>query len=326
MALPRLSHAIESGALAPFDALIVVAPPEGARAADYPAKSLRVVTRSASAKAAWEAAKVEVLESIPAGETPVLLHLPRAKAEARAMMAEAAKASPLLIVDGDKADGVESALKSVKPRVVLAGTLSKSHGKIFWFETSGADFSEWQAAPQTVEGGFVTRPGVFSADGPDKGSMALLEALPALKGHVVDLGAGWGYLARAALAENDTITALDLVEDDRVALMCARENVTDPRAAFHWADATTFKPRLPVDNVIMNPPFHKGRSGVPELGRAFIRSAAGKLAPSGALFMVANRHLPYEEALGQSFAHVEELPGTGGFKIYRAAKPSRRNR
>ena len=59
-----------------------------------------------------------------------------------------------------------------------------------------------------------TVPGVFSADHVDPGSEALAAALPAtLKGHVIDLGAGWGYLADAVLAR-DGVTTLVLVESD----------------------------------------------------------------------------------------------------------------
>ena len=59
-----------------------------------------------------------------------------------------------------------------------------------------------------------------------------------------------------------------------------------------------------MDAVVMNPPFHTGRTAEPGLGQAFITAAARLLAPQGQLWMVANRHLPYETALGGQFAHV----------------------
>jgi len=158
-----------------------------------------------------------------------------------------------------------------------------------------------------VEGGFVTRPGVFSADGSDRGSVLLAAALPEkIKGHVADLGAGWGYLSRAILA-HDGVKSLDLVEADREALDCARENITDPRAVFHWADATSFKPARPWDVVVMNPPFHTSRAADPELGAAFIRAAHRGLLPSGSLWLVANRHLPYDRILTPLFRNVEDI-------------------
>jgi 16S rRNA (guanine1207-N2)-methyltransferase len=73
--------------------------------------------------------------------------------------------------------------------------------------------------------------------------------------------------------------------------------------------------------VVMNPPFHSGRAPRPQLGAAFIRAAAALLKPSGQLLMVANRHLPYETALAETFRKVEELPGAPGFKLLLAQGP-----
>ena len=54
---------------------------------------------------------------------------------------------------------------------------------------------------------------------------------------IVDLGAGWGFLARAILAR-DGVRQLDLVEAEAAALDCARRNVTDPRARPSTRSAT----------------------------------------------------------------------------------------
>ena len=78
------------------------------------------------------------------------------------------------------------------------------------------------------------------------------------------------------------------------------------------------------DAVVMNPPFHTGREGDPELGRAFITAARRCLRPNGTVYMVANRHLPYETTLEQCFAKVLELPGNGRFKLFQASRPKRK--
>jgi len=258
-----------------------------------------------------------------------LVCLPRAKPHARAVVAGAAAATEgPVIVDGDKTDGIESMLRALRahPGASPGTPMSKAHGKIFPL-APGADLSDWRAhGPREIAQGFLTAPGSFSADGIDPGSEALADALPAdLGAHVIDLGAGWGYLAARAIA-HDGIDALDLVEADRAALDCARLNVVDPRALFHWADAARWQPEALADTVISNPPFHTGRAADPDLGRAFIAAAAGMLTPSGALWLVANRHLAYEAALAQHFKRVEEAAGDSRFKIFHASRPSRQRR
>ena len=250
--------------------------------------------------------------------------LPRSKAHAQALLAQAAAATSSggpVIVDGQKTDGIDALLKLLKTRVELSGPLAKAHGKIAAFP-AGPELADWAVPPRQI-GGFVTCPGAFSADGPDRGSEFLAQALPASLGPmVVDLGAGWGFLSRAIL-ERDGVERLDLVEAEAGALDCARLNIRDERARFHWADACRFRPDRPVDAVVMNPPFHHGRTAEPELGLAFIRAARGMLAREGALWMVANQHLPYLPALSQNFHSVEILGDDNVFRIVRAAKPRR---
>ena len=154
----------------------------------------------------------------------------------------------------------------------------------------------------------------------------LIEALPAkLPKRLADLGAGWGYLSRQLLMR-DKIRELHLIEADFAALECARKNVIDERAHFHWADATRFTPDQPFDGIITNPPFHTTRKADPDIGRSFITAAAGMLTPSGQMYLVANRHLPYERTLSEAFHHVEEIAGDNAFKILRAIKPLRKGR
>ena len=257
-----------------------------------------------------------------------VVFLPRAKAEGRQLLATAMKLTDggPVIVDGLKSSGIDSFQKDCRKLGATIGAVySKAHGKTF--TANGGDFSSWQVGA-TFNGpdGFVTAPGVFSADGIDPGSIVLAAALPEkLKGRVADLGAGWGYLATEIL-KRPGVTACHLIEADHAALDCARKNVDDPRADFHWADATEFMFDEGFDQIVMNPPFHTGRAADPALGRAFIASAARLLAPRGTLWLVANRHLPYESALSTSFKDVSELTGDRSFKVFRAAKPVQRKR
>jgi 16S rRNA (guanine1207-N2)-methyltransferase len=175
-------------------------------------------------------------------------------------------------------------------------------------------------APQYSETlGHWTQPGVFSWDRTDAGTRQLMAALPPFAGRGADLGCGVGMLARAALAAPG-VTRLELVDLDRRAIAAARRNVQDPRAVFHWADVLVAPDLSGLDFVVMNPPFHEG--GVEErgLGQSFIRRAHQVLRPGGSVWLVANRHLPYEAVLNTLFAKVTAKGDGAGFKIYEARK------
>ena len=258
-----------------------------------------------------------------------LICLPRSKQQARALIAQAEAATPdgLILVDGQKVSGIESVLREVRGRVQIQGTLSKAHGKLIWFKTPGDCFGDW-AQPNSTQNkdGFHTVPGIFSADAIDPASALLAASLPQKLGRVVaDMGAGWGYLS-SQIFTRDSVEKVHLIEAEQMALDCARRNIADQRAEFHWADATTWAPAQTPDSVVMNPPFHMGRRGEPVLGQAFIAAAAAVLGPSGHLWMVANRHLPYESALNDLFVKVEETSGTSKFKVIHAHRPVRRRR
>ncbi|WP_410217884.1 methyltransferase [Paracoccus sp. (in: a-proteobacteria)] len=260
-----------------------------------------------------------------------IVRLPRAKADARARIAQAVThlaPGGVLWIDGQKTDGVDAILKELRAMAPVGEVISKAHGKIFRVTPpADADWlpQDWMPRAREVEPGFVTRPGVFSADGVDPGSRMLADLLPPkLPTRMVDLGAGWGWLSTQVLARPG-VTELHLVEADHAALESARQNVTDPRAQFHWADARDFKLREPVNGVVMNPPFHEGRQAEPRLGAAFIATAARLLTGAGRLWMVANRHLPYESVLTQYFGQVHEIGGDTRYKVIEATAAGKGN-
>jgi 16S rRNA (guanine1207-N2)-methyltransferase len=169
--------------------------------------------------------------------------------------------------------------------------------------------------------GLWTQPGVFSWDRIDPGTALLLARLPPQAGVGADFGCGLGYLAHGVLA-SPAVTRLTLIDIDRRAVECARRNVNDPRAQIVWADVRQGAADLSeLDFVVMNPPFHDGGAEDRALGAAFIAQAASVLRHGGKLLMVANRHLPYERPLADSFgAKVKLLAEEGGYKLYEARR------
>ena len=326
MAVSRLSEALaEPGALPSAGQILVLRPGAEHDLSSLPKDRSVIVTgfrpdADRLAAQGWQTATQAEGQFAAA-----LLFLPRARALARALVAEASTALPTdapIWVDGQKHDGIDTALKDIRARAVIRANLAKAHGRSFAFANPGPTvFADWTARPVQVAPGFVTRPGVFSADGVDPGSALLSANLPAgLKGKGADLGAGWGWLS-AEVLKSPAVKELHLVEAEAEALACARANVTDPRAQFHWADATQFHPGNALDFVVTNPPFHQGRAADPALGAAFIRAAQRLLQPQGQLWLVANRTLPYEDVLSAAFAEVRAVALGQGFKVLAAARP-----
>lgn len=322
----RLDLALETSAfvLPPEGAIAVYRPREGDDLSALSIARVQVVT-GFRPDAEWFAARGYRPGAGPPYAAAVVC-LPRSKEAARALISRAmVEVVPggAIAVDGQKTDGIDAVLRDCRAMGLEVGPpVSKAHGKLFTLR-AGADLTGWEAKPRLVEGGFQTLPGVFSADGPDRGSMLLAQALPAkMPARIVDLGAGWGYLARAILGR-EGVTELDLVEAEEDALNCAAANIDDPRVRLHWADARSFKPLRPAHAVVMNPPFHAGRDADPALGVAFLRAAAGMLVPDGSLWLVANRHLPYDKTLAALFRRVEDIGGDAAFRLTRASLPIR---
>jgi 16S rRNA (guanine1207-N2)-methyltransferase len=168
--------------------------------------------------------------------------------------------------------------------------------------------------------GLWTWPGVFSWNRVDPGSALLLAHLPPLSGRVADVGCGVGVLARAILT-SPAVTALLAVDVDGRAVAMAARNLPDPRVRLVWADARAM-PEAPtgLDHVVMNPPFHDAGVEDRGLGAGLIAAAAAMLRPGGRLWLVANRHLPYEEVLRARFSTVTKRAEESGFKVFEAIR------
>lgn len=264
----------------------------------------------------------------------VLVLPPRQRDEARALFARAvAQCVPggTIVACMANDEGAKSGEADLKTLCGLSGHLSKQHCRVFWSTPDPARIdadllARWTAldAPRAIlDDRFLSRPGVFAWDRIDVASALLAEHLPAdLCGRAADLGAGWGYLSCELLVRCPGITSLDLYEAEARALDLARRNLEDARlpTAFHWHDVTTGLPAR-YDLIVSNPPFHaQGRADRPDIGRAFIAAAADALHPRGRLWLVANRHLPYEQVLDARFASVRTVAQANGFKIIEAIK------
>lgn len=323
MSQTRLATALDDGLLSlPEDGIAVVRPSADWDAEGLDPSALTIVHGFRPDMDAWAARGATVTRDMPDCALAVVV-VPRSKALARSLVALAAGGADRVIIDGQKTDGVDSLFKECRKRLGDLPSVTKGHGRLFWFDRTDA-FADWAAPPPALgDHGFHTVAGVYSDGAVDKGSALLADALPAkLPARMADFGAGWGYLSQAVLARAG-VNSLDLIEAEALSLDCARLNITDPRAQFVWADATRHKPAEPYGGIVMNPPFHTSRAADPSLGRGFIAAAARALSPNGQLWMVANRHLPYESALRECFRNVDEFGGDKSFKLFHATRPLR---
>jgi 16S rRNA (guanine1207-N2)-methyltransferase len=266
----------------------------------------------------------------------VLVLPPRQRDEARALLVRAIERTApggRVLACMPNNEGAKSGEGDLARLAGPVQTVSKQHCRVFWTAPLdgvidaelAAQWREADAPRPILDGRFVSRPGVFAWDRIDPASALLAAHLPdTLAGLGADLGCGYGYLASEVLARCRAVTALDLYEAEARALEVARTNL-QPFAAqvaldFHWHDVTTGLPRR-YDFIVSNPPFHaQGRADRPDIGQRFIAAAADALNPGGQLWLVANRHLPYEAALDATFGSVRTVAQRDGFKVVNAIK------
>jgi 16S rRNA (guanine1207-N2)-methyltransferase len=264
----------------------------------------------------------------------VMVLPPRQRDEARALLARAVSlvepGGRVLASQGNN----EGARSSEKDLEAIAGelhTLTKHRCRAFWSGPLQGPIDEplatqWLAldAVRRIAGDrFLSRPGVFAWDRIDAASALLAEHLPDnLTGDAADLGAGFGYLSVELLTRCKGIRSLHLYEAEARALDLARLNLESFRTPieYRWHDVTRGLPQS-YDVIVTNPPFHTGAGREqPDIGRRFIAVAAESLTARGELWLVANRHLPYEATLQGRFSRIRTVAQEAGFKIIHARR------
>jgi len=285
-------------------------------------------------------AGLDVSETVDDGDfDAVLVFAPRSRERTRALYARAAQRvrdGGVIVAAQANDQGARSAQADLQTLLGPLQHISRRKCRAFWrvVERASIDdarLAEWSALDgmrTILDGRYWSRPGLFAWDRVDAASALLAEHLPStLAGRVADLGAGYGYLATEVLRGCEGATAIDLFEAEALAREPARRNLEAALAGRHetvateffWHDVTQGLPRR-YDVIVSNPPFHEGRADQPELGRAFIESAADALETPGELWLVANRHLPYEATLARRFGVVRSVADRDGFKVIAATQ------
>ena len=169
---------------------------------------------------------------------------------------------------------------------------------------------------------FETAPGVFSADGPDPGTILLLETLlPRIKSHerVLDIGTGCGLLGLAIATRLDQ-GEVWMVDVDIRAVRVAGKNVERnrlPNAHVLLGDGTAdLPPKSRFHLIASNPPTHDGRQVLEQL----VEQSYATLRPGGSLWIVVNRLLSMKDLMQRTFGNVAVEAKSGGYLVLRSER------
>lgn len=263
----------------------------------------------------------------------------RALAMALQAAASVVPSGGAIVLFGANAEGVKSAgkaLEEVAEDVLTVDT--RRHSRVFAgrrrAEIAGlrTTLESWREVHEITLNGrarpWVSYPGVFAGGALDPGTALLLEHLPpiAAGAAVLDMACGNGIIG-ASVREQFAEAAVDLVDNDAVAIIAARENV--PGASIICGDGLAAAPRTRYDVILSNPPIHDGVAENFAFLQGLIAEAPARLKPGGVLQVVIQsriRVLPWFEAAFKEAAIVAQ---DRRYQIIRAvagpvAKASRR--
>lgn len=169
--------------------------------------------------------------------------------------------------------------------------------------------------------------------------------------HVYDFACGTGiigvYIAKvmaSALAEkfpedntsNTTLTASALTDTSKIkismsdvsalAIYCSQK--TAQLNTFNASYATLnivaqdgmLRPERAFNLIVSNPPFHAGIQNDYSITQNFIKASFSLCKPYAKMLLVANRFLPYADALQEVYGKFQELNATPKYRVYQVEK------
>lgn len=186
--------------------------------------------------------------------------------------------------------------------------------------TSGHDEREFSAEILGLSLTFRTDAGVFSKDGVDRGTRALIEAMPPLSGRALDLGCGWGA-AGIPLALKNPGCAFVLTDINERAASLAAENARKNGAGN--VSVVTGDGFAAVEGafsaIFTNPPIRAGKETI----YGMFLGARDRLLPGGALYVVIRKQQGAPSALNflrGAFGNAEVIERAGGYWVIRAER------
>lgn len=274
----------------------------------------------------------------PAGPFDLaVLRLPKAKDEqemaTHGCLGALATAGRLILYGGND-EGIRSAIAMLEQLCGRVETVAtRGHGRVVAARRPADSgrlrgaLADWRrTVPLAIAGAtrnWVTYPGIFAADRIDEGTALLLGALPALSpgATVLDYGCGSGVIGAAMRAASPSI-ALDLIDNDSVALVAAGENVPGARLILGARLGAAGKRRY--DAILSNPPLHRGIAEDHAELEQFLSDAPDHLMAGGLLQVVVQRRVPLDRLLAKRFGSVRIVAEDNRYRVWRAElSPSR---
>ena len=160
-------------------------------------------------------------------------------------------------------------------------------------------------------------PGTFAPGRLDEGSAELLQALPDVRGAVLDFATGVGTLAAALRGDIERLAGCDA---DALAIHAAQENV--PGADLQCGDAWGGAPDGVWDLVLSNPPIHLGHGEDYGVLAELIRGAPRRLRRGGRLVLVVQRTVGAGRLMQQAFESPRRIRHTRRFEVWEGRVPT----
>lgn len=252
--------------------------------------------------------------------TCVILLWPKAKPLAQAMIELIANSQSECWVVGANDAGGKSIGKALPALTDSAEkTDSARHCSLWYLQLKAASGFNWLRHGKSFNHGgqsYLTLPGVFNHGSLDAGTAVLLEHVPAPRhGRLLDLGCGSGVIGLSMKQEQPALK-VTLADIDAFAVRSAQLNSTRMNAA---ADILSSDGLNQIDGrfdfIFTNPPFHHGKETNYSFARNLFSAARQHLTSDGQIWLVANRHLPYEDWAREYFRDAQVMVQASGFKL-----------
>ena len=166
---------------------------------------------------------------------------------------------------------------------------------------------------------FDTDAGVFSRDGLDQGTRVLLEALPGLRGRVLDLGCGWGPVGAFVKRVNPSVDLVMTDVNPRAVELSQRNcALNGVEAAIAQGDGFE-NVEGGFDYIITNPPIRTGKETIYGL----FREGFARLNASGEMYIVIRKQQGAQSALRmlkEMDENAEAVAKKGGYWVLRVRK------